>query len=188
MTAEAIMFEDVKGLGCSPMHLWIRSFEGLYNAAIEMQVSQMECSRVGQPCKTHPDLFEKTQGVKSPRARACDAKEEKKKELQKKFQDQMGVRCFFPEPQKGGNSNCGNLARRVFQNSALTAQILEIPEALVISLHKLLQSLSSSEFQDISQYQVEARRTFDLWTSVFTVHQVHDGEYTPDDRPWTSLP
>ena len=61
---------------------------------------------------------------------------------------------FFPELQKRSSSNCGKLARPVFQNSARTAEILEIPEALVISLHKLL--------------QVEARRSFDLWTSVFT--------------------
>ena len=170
MTAEPVMFEDIKGYSCSPMHMWPRVFEATFNAAVEKQVSQVDCTRVGQPCTLHPNLvvIQKAKGVKTPRASACDAKEIKKKQFQKDFQDKLGVRCFFPEPQQGGNSNTGNVSRRVFENSALSAEIFQVPESLLISLHKLLQAISSSKFQDIDQYQEDARRCFDLWTEVFT--------------------
>ena len=144
--------------------MWPRCFEATFNAAVDNQVSQVDCTKVGQPCTLHPDLvvIQKTKGVKAPRASACDAKEIMKKQFQKDFQEKLGIRCFFLEPQKGGNSNTGNVARRVFQNSALSAEILKIPESLLIGLHKLLQAISSSEFQDIGQYQEDARKCFDL--------------------------
>ena len=47
-------------------------------------------------------------------------------------------------------------------------RILKIPESPLIGLHKLLQAISSSEFQDIGQYQEDARKCFDLWREVFS--------------------
>ena len=32
------------------------------------------------------------------------------------FKAELGLRCFYPEPQKGGNSNTGNLAKSVSKN------------------------------------------------------------------------
>ena len=78
------------------------------------------------------------------------------------------MRCFFPEPQCGGNSNTGNVATRVFQNSAISAEIFGIPEALVRSLWELLKAISSYQFQDIQLYEEEAQRAFDLWTTTYT--------------------
>ena len=94
----------------------------------------------------HPDLVAKTKGT---RAAACDAKDVLKRRFQAQFQERIGVRCFFPEPIHGGNSNTGNVATRVFQNSAISAEILQIPESLLVSLWELLKAISSSEFQDI---------------------------------------
>ena len=141
------------------MHMWMRVFEATWNAAVDSQVSQVECTRPGQPCTLHPTLvvIQKTRGVKTPRASACDAKEIKKREFQKKFLEKLGVRAFFPEPQKGGNSNTGNVARRVFRNSALSAEIFQIPESLLISLRELLIAISSSSIQEIVKYKEEAR-------------------------------
>ena len=119
---------------------------------------------MGSPCTIHPSLVPKTKGA---RAGSCDAKEVVKRRFQVQFQDRLGVRAFFPEPQKGGNSNTGNVAARVFQNSAISAEIFKVPESLLISLWELLKSISSSEVQDINCYEKEARRAFDLWTNVF---------------------
>ena len=97
-------------------------------------------------CTLHPNLVAKTKGS---RAAACDAKDVLKRRFQAQFQERIGVRCFFPEPIHGGNSNTGNVATRVFQNSAISAEILQIPESLLVSLWELLKAISSSEFQDI---------------------------------------
>ena len=35
--------------------------------------------------------------------------------IQRKTKVNFYCRCFFPEPQKGGNSNTGNVATRLFQ-------------------------------------------------------------------------
>ena len=78
------------------------------------------------------------------------------------------MRCFFPEPIHGGNSNTGNVATRVFQNSAISAEILQIPESLLVSMWELLKAISSSEFQDLDTYEQNARRVFDLWTTTFS--------------------
>lgn len=159
LAAAPVMFEDIKHYSCSPMHMWMRVFEATWNAAIDLQVNQVECTRPGQPCTLHPTLVvvQKAKGVKAPRASACNAKEVKKKQFQMDFQSKLGVRCFFPEPQKGGNSNTGNVAKRVFQNSSISAEIFQIPESLLISLRNLLSAISSSNFQDIDLYQEEAR-------------------------------
>ena len=103
LAAAPVMFEDIKEYSCSPMHMWMRVFEATWNAAVDSQVSQVECTRPGQPCTLHPTLvvIQKTRGIEAPRASACDAKEIKKREFQKKFLEKLGVRAFFPEPQKG---------------------------------------------------------------------------------------
>ena len=46
---------------------------------------------------------------------------------------------------------------RVFRNSSVSASILGIPEALVLSLWELVKAVSSSEFQDIEKFKENAR-------------------------------
>ena len=159
------MFPDIKGYSCSPMHMRPRSFEAVWHASIDKLVSQEACTREGLHCTLHPDLVAKTKGT---RGAACDAKDVLKRRFQAQFQERIGVRCFFPEPVHGGNSNTGNVATRVFQNSAISADILQIPESLLVSLWELLKAISSSEFQNIEDYERNARTTFDLWTATFT--------------------
>ena len=158
------MFEDVKGYSNSPMHMRPRVMEAIWNASIDKMLMDEPCTRGGLPCTSHPHLVAKTRGT---RATACQAKEIIKRRYQKQFQERIGVRCFFPEPQRGGNSNTGNVATRVFQNSAISADIFGIPEALIISMWELLKSISSSNFQDIEVYEQRAREAFDLWTTTF---------------------
>ena len=58
------------------------------------------------PCTLHPDLFP---AQKARRSGACEAKENIKRKLQQLFQEELGLRCFFPEP-SGGSPNTGNVA------------------------------------------------------------------------------
>lgn len=70
---------------------------------MDLKVPSTECTRAGLPCTLHPHLAPpKAKGV---RAAACDAREIVKRDFQEKFKARLGIRAFFPEPQKGGNSN-----------------------------------------------------------------------------------
>ena len=111
LSAEPVLFSDIKNYSLSPMHIRVRSFEALWNAAIDLVVVEEPCTHPTKPCTLHPGIYQKAVGTKSPRASACSAKEMIKRRFQKEFQEKIGVRCFFPEP-SGGNSNTGNTATR----------------------------------------------------------------------------
>ena len=146
LSAPPVMFSDIKGYSCSPTHMRPRCFEATWNARIDNLVSQEACSRDGLHSTLHPDLVGKTKGT---RAAVCDIKDVLKRRFHAQFQEKIGVRCFFPELIHGGNSNTRNVATQAFQNSAISAEILQIPESLLVSLWELLKAISSSEFQDI---------------------------------------
>ena len=111
LSAEPVLFSAIKTYSLSPMHMRVRVFEAIWNAAIELVVSQEPCTKPTKPCTLHPGIYQGVPGSKSPRASACEAKEMIKRRFQKEFQERIGVRCYFPEP-SGGNSNTGNLATR----------------------------------------------------------------------------
>ena len=102
------------------------------------------------------------------RASACDAEDIVSKDFQAKFKDRIGIRAFFPEPQKGGNSNTGNVARRFFQNAKISSEILGIPEQLISSFWELLVAVYSTNFQDTNKFESNAKAAFYLWCQVFT--------------------
>ena len=89
------------------MHMRPRCSEAIWKASIEKLVSQEACTREGLHWSLHPDLVAKTKGT---RRAACDPKDVLKRRFQAQFQERIWVRCFFPEPVHGGNSNAGNVA------------------------------------------------------------------------------
>ena len=111
LSAQPILFHDIKTYSLSPMHMKVRIFEAVWNAAIELVVGHEPCTKPTKPCTLHPGVYQGAPGSKSPRPSACEAKEIIKRRFQKEFQEKIGVRCFFPEP-SGGNSNTGNTASR----------------------------------------------------------------------------
>ena len=177
------MFQDIKQYSFSPMHMtmrynkksnfsvhyiasFLRVFESTWKAAVDLQVPTTECTRLGKPCTLHPHLAPpKEKGV---RAAACDAKEIVTRDFQQKFKARLGIRAFFPEPIKGGNSNTGNVARRFFKAAATSADILGIPEELISTLWELLTAINSSKFQDIEKFESKAKVAFYLWRQVFS--------------------
>ena len=112
-------------------------------------------------CSLHPP---KAKGV---RASPCDAKELITRDFQSKFKARIGIRAFYPEPQLGGNSNTGNVARRFFQSAAISADILGIPEDLISTFWELLVAINSTNFQDIQKYETKAKEAFNFWRQVF---------------------
>ena len=164
LDANPVMFEDIKGYGISTMHMKTRCFEAVWNCAVEEQVQNEVCSHQDQPCSLHPGLCPVSKGN---RASMCDARAKVTKRFQEAFKSRLGLRCFFPEPQKGGNSNTGNLSSRVFKNSKVSSEILGIPEELLKLLWDLLISINSSQLQDITTFKRKAKELFNLWIQVF---------------------
>ena len=68
-------------------------------------------------------MVQKAKGAKASRASACNANEIKKKTFEMDFQSNLGARCFYPEPKKGGMSNTRNVARRVLQNCQIQQRL-----------------------------------------------------------------
>ena len=87
-------------------------------------------------------MVQKAKGVKAPRASACGAKEIKKKQFQKDFQENLVYSVTSLNEKKGETP-----LLEMFQEECL--RILQVPES---SLQKLLHTISSSKFQDIRQY------------------------------------
>ena len=73
----------------------------------------------------------------------CKARYAVKERFQCGFKAELGLSCFYPKPQKGGNSNTENLAITVFTNTEVSSQILKIPEGLITLLWDLLKSINS---------------------------------------------
>ena len=145
--------------------LFLRIFEAIWNASVQLQLTNTDCTRAGKPCTLHPQLAPpKAKGV---RPAPCEAKEIITKDFQKKFKSRIGIRAFFPEPQLGGNSNTGNVARRFFQAAAISSDILGIPEDLISTFWELLVAINSTSFQDIQKYEIKAKEAFNLWCQVF---------------------
>ena len=69
-------------------------FESLWKAAVDNLVGEEECTRIGKPCSIHPALFaaQNISGAKTPRASACDAKDNVHRRFQKEFQEKTGLR------------------------------------------------------------------------------------------------
>ena len=164
LRATPIMFEDVAKWGLSSMHMYTRCFECLWNSAVDEQAQREACSHPSKPCSTHPQVCPTSKGK---RASMCQAKEKVKETFQQEFKKQLGLRCFYPEPQKGGNSNTGPLAKRVFMNAKVSAQILGVPELLLTSMWDLLKSINSSQMQDVATFKENAQKLFNLWTQTF---------------------
>ena len=167
LNAEPVMFNDIRSYGISSMHMKTRCFEAVWNSAVEKKVPGEVCSREGKPCSLHPDLCPPSKGNRAM-ASMCKARDTVKGRFQEAFKSLLGLRCFYPEPQKGGNSNTGNLASRVFKNSKVSSEIFGIPEQILTLLWDLLKAINSSHLQDIAMFKAKAQRLFNLWIQVFT--------------------
>ena len=161
---EPVFFELTKLLGVSTMHLKIRLFELVWHVGVVKRI------------KPALDSFKTEVFAKLGMKKAMQNKmiSEKKVMLEKEavihFQQEFakpaggGLRPFVPEPQKGGNSNTGNIANRFFRNSKVTSKILDLPIGFIDAVWLMLRQLSScTKMIDVTAYKVLARQVFDLY-------------------------
>ena len=79
--------------------LFLRLFESIWKASLDLQVQRTECTRPGKACTLHAHLAPPK--VKGARAAPCDAKDVAMKNYQEQFKSRVGIIAFYPEPQKG---------------------------------------------------------------------------------------
>ena len=92
LSAEPVLFHDIKNYSLSPMHMKMRIFEAIWHAAIDLLVPREPCTRQGSPCTLHPDLYQKVPGKRSPQKSPCDAKDNIKRRFQQEFKTKLGLR------------------------------------------------------------------------------------------------
>ena len=79
----------------------------------------------------------------------------------------MGLLVDKPKPGGSGTSNGGNAARRFFQNSPKSAEILGIKESLIQRCAVMLQVLSSGHEINTGEFDKYARETAKLLVAEF---------------------
>ena len=90
----------------------------------------------------------------------------RKRCIQKELYEKLGVRVDFPNP-NGGNSNCGNTAKRCFDNPKIFAKVCGLPEDFVVKLKTLCDIASSSRPLDSAKVQQLCTETKDQFFSIF---------------------
>lgn len=104
--------------------------------------------------------------------------ENRKKHIQKKFKERLGLRVDFTKPGYG-NSNDGNTSRRVFANPEVAAELLEVDLDLVKRFATILEVISCGLPVDTDKFGAFASETAELYVSLYswlpmspTVHKI----------------
>ena len=92
---------------------------------------KLVCTQPGKPCSPHPQLCPPSKGN---RATMCKARDSVKERYPEGFKTELGLRCFLPEPQKGGNSNTSPVSQNVFNNAMVSSKIPGVPEEFMTLL------------------------------------------------------
>lgn len=88
---------------------------------------------------------------------------ERKKYVQEKFWNEMGLRISMPKQNGSGNSNDGNTARRAFANTKLLASITNFSEDLLNKFHAILIAISSNYYINSEEFRSYCETTFSLY-------------------------
>jgi hypothetical protein len=150
---------DIQNLkfGISTLHAWIRFLELVLHIAYRLP-------------------------FKNWQARGDDAKSavsNEKSRIQKDFREQMGLVIDQPRSGGAGTSNDGNTARRVFQDTEIASNILNIDKALLDNFHTILATMSCGFHIDTLKFHKFCRETAELYVSLYswypmsqTVHKI----------------
>ena len=131
-------------LGASPLHMLLRSFECFLKIGYKMDIKKfMACT------------VEEKESVKL-----------RKMGIQAQFKEKLSLRVDFPR-QGFGTSNTGNTARKFYDNSEISAEILGIDEDLIRRARYILKALSSGYFLDIDQFKLYCHKTSELFVEKY---------------------
>lgn len=145
---EAVRTRDVNEssfqYGLSTLHAWIRSMEMILHISYNLS-------------------FEKWSAT-SPENKKN--KDEKKKLVQKRFREEMGLHVDKPR-QGTGNSNDGNTARRFFQNYSCSADITGVDVEFIKRMYIILQTMSSGMAINSKKFGEYAYSTAQLYVNIY---------------------
>ncbi|XP_030752406.1 uncharacterized protein LOC115879646 isoform X2 [Sitophilus oryzae] len=114
-----------------------------------------------------------------------EEQETKKKIIQKQFKEKTGLNIGKPKP-GFGISHDGNTARRFFQNSKVTSEIIGIELPIIERFSNVLAAISCNRIISPESYENYARETAELFHKTYpqftfspTVHKIlyHGHEY-----------
>ena len=135
--------EDRYKFGLCPLHKWIRCFEMLLHIAYRIPLQKW---------------------VQSDRDKSTMA--ERKKEIQQRFKDELGLTVDQPKPGVG-STNDGNTARRAFQAENTFSTICGLDKNLIHKFHIILLALSSGLPIDHDKFGSFCQETATfLWTVI----------------------
>lgn len=142
--------------GISTLHAHIRLFEALLHLSYRLHL------------KTNQLRGEENKNAAANR----------KRELQQRFLDKMKLRVDFPA-KSGGNTNCGNTARKAFKDPKILASILNLDEQLVTNFRDILIAITITQPIDPQLFRELCMDTARIWVSKYgwynmpcTVHKI----------------
>lgn len=136
---QLLVSEQYLSFGLSVLHAWIRLFECLLHVAYKLPVQEWRASKTTEV-----------------------AVNENKKRIQREVKEKLGLIVDHPKPGYG-NTNTGNVARRFFEKSNLSATITGIDELLIQKFYIILQCLSSGfklNYEKFKSYCEDTARYF----------------------------
>ncbi|CAH0381175.1 unnamed protein product [Bemisia tabaci] len=134
---------DLYCLGLSTLHAWIKIFELLLHIAYRLKLKKW---RIIIPA-------EKV------------IKNEEKKRIQREFKE-IGLIVDQPK-QGGGNSNCGNTARRFFKNPPVSSKITQIVPGLIHRFHLILAVLASGYAIKYDVFKEYSKETAEFYVEIY---------------------
>lgn len=125
--------------GLSSLHAWIRSMEYLLHVSYNLEIKKWSVRN----------------------AQDKIARLERKKRIQQKFREKLGLLVDFVK-QGVGTTNDGNTARRFFANSSITTNITGLDEGIIRNFAILLQVIASGQQIDVEKFDRFARTVAEL--------------------------
>ena len=135
---------DTYQYGLSTMHAWIRVFECVIHVSYRLTV--------------------KTWAVGSKHK---DAVSERKKQVQRRFREEMSLVVDQPKAGGSGTTNDGNTARRAFQDVDKLGDVTDVDKELLQRFAVILTALSSCSPIDVEKYAQYAMETAQLFVTLY---------------------
>lgn len=147
---------DCLKYGLSTLHAWIRCFECLLHIGYKVE------------CKKWQARGDENKALVQSR----------KTTIRKSFKDRLHLNIDCPKP-GFGSSNDGNTARRFFENSSMSAEILEVDKILIKKFHTILQVLSSGFAVKVDVFREFCYETAEMFVKLYpwynmptTIHKI----------------
>lgn len=134
--------------GLSLLHARIRFFESILHVAYKLPVMKWRARLTAEEKKLV---------------------ETRKKEIQTKFREQLGLLVDIPKA-NFGNTNDGNTSRRFFDEYEKSAEITGIDQNLIYRLKVILDTMCCGIKINIEKFEMYCKETAELYVSLYKFH------------------